>query len=91
MKKIEGYLCEKCDTTWATENQAVDCEKFHIEIEQLEIKGAIFKSPKSGGGDSNIPAVLIIHGIDKNVVAPFNKRFSARYTLKDVNWIPGNV
>lgn len=88
MKKIEGYRCEDCDTIWNTEKQALDCENFHVKIDRLEIKGAVFKSPKSGGW-SNIPTTLFIHGIDKNVSAPFDKRFSARYKLDDVAWIHG--
>ena len=84
MKKIEGYMCEKCGRTLKHEQDALNCEKEHIDIKNLEIKEIWFNKD----GLCKIPQTILIVSSGEAVKSDvFDTNYKAYYELKKHEYI----
>lgn len=88
MKKIEGYMCEKCGRVLKQEQHALDCEKEHIDVSKLQITEASFNKPDDGkSGNPRIPQTILVVSSGEAQSDVFNTNFKAYYELKKFEYI----
>lgn len=87
MKKIEGYMCEKCGRVLKQEQNALDCEKEHIDVSKLQITEAWFNKQDDNKGNCHIPQTLLVISSGEAKSDVFYTNFKAYYELKKYEYV----
>jgi hypothetical protein len=56
MKKVQCYKCELCEEVYEVEQEAISCEKTHVEFKKLSVIDAKYTKDQTNG----FPDLLLI-------------------------------